>query len=354
MAQFQDFQPYFAYAGAAVVALYLLYRWALPKPIPGIPYNPEAIRSLLGDVPSMVKHIGKTQEVHDWMSAQNVRLKSPIVQLFNRPFGRPCVVITDFQEAQDILVRRTKEFDRSKFIADVSGGIVPESHFVMQTNDEFRKHRKWVQGIMAAGFLQDIAAPFIHEAGLDLLQLWEQKARLSKGHAFAAANDVYCTTMDAIWPIVFGADPANSNTKAQLRLYLGVKEIDLPSDSDADVALPKAPHPDIVQSFFNIMHSVEACIKSPVPALAHWMLRQTSALKKSFRVKDELIQKGIHRAVDRVLKSSKSGKEAQVQCAIDDIVLRELQLADKEKREPEFFSRGISDEVTLQYPRRKA
>jgi hypothetical protein len=133
------------------VFLCLAYWWALPKPIPGIPYNKQAIKSLLGDIRPMLKHIAETQEVHDWMSAQNVKLNSPIVQLFIRPFGRPCVVITDFLEAQDILVYRTKEFDRSKIIADVSGGIVSKSHYVMQTNDEFKKHRKWVHGIMASG-----------------------------------------------------------------------------------------------------------------------------------------------------------------------------------------------------------
>jgi hypothetical protein len=126
-----------------------------------------------------------------------------------------------------------------------------------------------------------------------------------------------------------------------------VKEVDVPSDPDAPITLPKAPHPDIMQSILNIMHSVEACIKSPVPALAHWMLRQTPTLKKSFRDKDELIQKEIRRAVDRAMAASKDGKEAQVQCAIDDIVIREFQLADKENRSPEFFSRGISDEVCL-------
>lgn len=122
--------------------LYLAYWWALPTPIAGIPYNKPAIKLLLGNVGSMVKHISKTKEVHDWMSMQNVKLNSPIVQLFTRPFGRPCVVVTNYLKAQDILVHRTKEFDRSKFIADVSGGIVSKSHFVMQTNDKFRKHRK--------------------------------------------------------------------------------------------------------------------------------------------------------------------------------------------------------------------
>ncbi|ELR04287.1 hypothetical protein VC83_08095 [Pseudogymnoascus destructans] len=235
-----------AYIAGGIVLLYLAYWWALPKPIPGIPYNKPAIKLLLGDVGSMVKHISKTQEVHDWMSAQNVKLNSPIVQLFTRPFGRPCVVVTNYLEAQDILVHRTKEFDRSKFIADVSGGIVSKNHFVMQTNDEFRKHHKWVQGIMATGFLQDVAAPYMYEAGQDLLQLWEQKARLAKGRAFVASHDVHCTTMDAVWPIVFGADPVNSNTKAQLRLYTTIKDVELPNSLTEEAVLPRAPHPEMM------------------------------------------------------------------------------------------------------------
>lgn len=334
---------YLLYLGSTIVILYLAYRWALPKPIPGIPYNKEATQSLLGDVGPMVKHITKTQQVHDWMSAQNVKLKSPIVQLFTRPFGRPCVVITDYREAHDILIRRTKEFDRSKFIADVSGGIVPESHFCMQTNDKFRKHRKWVQGIMANGFLQDVAAPFIYEAGRDLLQLWEQKARLANGNPFAASEDVYCTTMDSVWPIVFGADPTNSNTKAQLRLYTTITDVQLPSDPNAEAVLPRAPHPEIVQSFLNIMHSVEACIKSPVPILSHWLLRQTPAMKKSFRVKDRLIGQEIDKAVERAMGKSEADKE--IKCAVDDIVRREMHMAKKENRAPEFKSKGMSDEV---------
>lgn len=331
------------YLASAIFVLYIAYRWALPKPIPGIPYNKEATHSLFGDVGPMVKHITKTQQLHDWMAAQNVKLNSPIVQLWTRPFGRPCVVITDYREAHDILIRRTREFDRSKFIADVSGGITPESHFSMQTNDKFRKHRKWVQGIMANGFLHDVAAPFIYEAGQDLLQLWEQKARLAKGHPFAAPEDVYCTTMDAVWPIVFGADPKNSNTKAQLRLYTTITDVPLPSDPRAEAVLPKAPHPEVVQSFFNIMHSVEACIKSPVPVLSHWLLRQTPALKRSFKVKNELIRREIDKAVNRAMGKSEADKE--IKCAVDDVVRREKLMAEKENRAPEFYTRGMSDEV---------
>lgn len=51
---------------------------------------------------------------------------------------------------------------------------------------------------MATRFLQDVAAPYMYEAGQDLLQLWEQKARLAKGRAFTASHDVHCTTIGAV------------------------------------------------------------------------------------------------------------------------------------------------------------
>jgi hypothetical protein len=38
-------------------SLRLLYRLALPRPIPGIPYNEASARKLLGDVSGMTSHI---------------------------------------------------------------------------------------------------------------------------------------------------------------------------------------------------------------------------------------------------------------------------------------------------------
>lgn len=331
-----------AAAGVFLFCL-LAYRWALPKPIPGIPYNKEAVNSLFGDINSMVQHTGKTQEMYDWMTAQNVKLNSPIIQLFVRPFGKPWVVIADYREAHDIMVRRTKEFDRSKFFGDVSGGISPKSHFCMPTNSEFKQHRKWVQGVMGMGFLHETAAPHMYEAGVDLLKLWEQKSRLAKGHPFAAAEDIYRTAMDAVWAIVFGADPDNSTTKAQLKLYAGITSVDLPDDLDKEAELEAAPYPDAVQSFLTLTQSVETSIKSPVPVLAHWVLRQTPTLKKAYRDKDQLIGDEIEKAMKRLQDRSKGNKV--VTCAIDDFVQREIALADKEKRTPEPSGRGMYDEV---------
>lgn len=338
------------FVGSGIVSLFICYRWALPKPIPGIPYNKEALKSIFGDIGPMVEATSKTQEMFAWMMEQNVKLESPIIQLFVRPFGKPWVVITDFREAQDIMVRRTKEFDRSKFFGNVSGGISPKSHFCMPTNSEFRQHRKWLQGVMGMGFLHQTAAPHIYEAGLDLLQLWEQKSRLAKGHPFAAAEDLYRTAIDAVWAIVFGADTDNSTTKAQLKLYSTIKLIDLKNDLDSPAELPSSPYPAAVQSILTLTDSVETSIKSPVPVLAHWFLRQTSKMKKAYKDKDQLIGDEINKAVKRA--TSKNADERSITCAIDDFVQREMLLAEKEKREPEAQGRGMYDEVNAQDPSR--
>ncbi|KAI1135165.1 cytochrome P450 [Hypoxylon sp. FL0543] len=329
-------------AGAGLL-LFLLYRWLLPKPIPGIPYNAEATKSLLGDIPSMVEYGKQTQEVFSWMAKQNIKLNSPIVQVFTRPFSRPSVVISDFREAQDILIRRFKEFDRSKYISEISGGIMPHSHFRFPTGDRFRRQRKWMQGAMGVEFLHNVAAPHVYNAALDLLRLWETKASLAAGHPFAAADDLHRTTMDAVWNILFGVQAANSVLKAQLRLYEDVKRVELPDDRDAVVSLPAVPYPELTESFLRIIDSVETTIKSPVPVLAHWLLRQTPAMKRAWKHKDQYIEGELKKALERA--QGRSAKDRDINCAVDDFVRRELLLAEKEKRAPEVLSPSMSDEV---------
>lgn len=49
--------------GVALLGLYVLYRAALPKPLPGIPYNKEAAGKLLGDVPEMMGYVMRTKRI---------------------------------------------------------------------------------------------------------------------------------------------------------------------------------------------------------------------------------------------------------------------------------------------------
>jgi hypothetical protein len=145
------------YAGIVTVLLYLAYRWALPRPLPGIPYNAHATQSIFGDIPSLMKHMSTSTEVYPWMYSQNVQLNSPIIQLFMKPLSRPWVIIADYRETLDILTRRAKQLDRSPYFADIFHGVMPENHITMSSTDErFAAHKRLIQGSMAPPFLHGV------------------------------------------------------------------------------------------------------------------------------------------------------------------------------------------------------
>lgn len=346
---YQDLHSSTIYALCTIgigISLYLAYRMALPKPIPGIPYNDKAIQSIFGDASSLVAYTTKTKELYAWMVEQNIKLQSPIVQLFVRPLAKPWVVIADFQEAQDVLVRRTKEFDKSIWFKDVAGAVMPESHIFMRTTPRFKQHRRLIQDIMTPAFLHNVAALNIHHVVLDVIRLWEQKGRIANNRPFAVIHDVHYAALDAIWSIIFGENPANSTTKTQLEFFSTMKAVDSPSNEGSEVVLPRAPSLLTVQSIMTLTQSIETSLKSPVPALAHWLYRKTSAMKKAVKVKEEFIRQEVRKAQERFEKQADKSK---IQCAVDNILRREAMLAEKEQRKAEFHSRDIYDEVGNHY-----
>lgn len=140
-----------------VLFLYQCYRWALPKPIKGIPYHKKSAKSILGDVPSLMKHVGETKASLTWMSAQCIELNSPIVQLFLKPLGKPVVLLSDFRETQDITMRRLKDFDRSDLFYNVFVGILPNHHIIMPSNEKQKNHRRMLGDTMTPTFLNDVS-----------------------------------------------------------------------------------------------------------------------------------------------------------------------------------------------------
>lgn len=66
-------------ASIVLLAGYVIYRVALPKPICGIPYNKKAATSPLGDVPTAMKWHKETKERYSWVWAQCIDLDSPVV-----------------------------------------------------------------------------------------------------------------------------------------------------------------------------------------------------------------------------------------------------------------------------------
>jgi hypothetical protein len=92
-----------------------------------------------------------------WMRDQFAIYKSPIVQVFLAPFGKPWLLVSHFREAHDVMTRRTREFDRSSLTTDSFGGVMPASHINMKTADHrFRQNKELVKDLMTPAFLNEV------------------------------------------------------------------------------------------------------------------------------------------------------------------------------------------------------
>jgi hypothetical protein len=139
-------------------SLYLFYRMLLPKPLPGIPYHKNAVRSPLGDIPNMIRHAKEKGRLLTFFTSLNENFNSPIVQIWAGIFDKPTLVISDYQESQDILIRRPKEFDRSGMTVEVFAGVLPYHHIAMKTADpRFRGNKEFVRDLMSPNFLRDVS-----------------------------------------------------------------------------------------------------------------------------------------------------------------------------------------------------
>lgn len=142
---------------ASITLLYLLYRWALPKPIPGIPYDVDASKNLRGSIPDFLAYRNAHGTGRPWFVEQALKHASPLTQFWLTPLGKPWLILTDFQEAQDILLRRGKEFDRGTQSADSFHGVVPNHHIAMtSSNPSFKVNKELVRDLMAPTFLNEV------------------------------------------------------------------------------------------------------------------------------------------------------------------------------------------------------
>jgi hypothetical protein len=90
---------------------------------------------------------------NDWMLAQTRLHNSPLPQIFIRPFDNPFVLLSDYREAQDILMRR-KEWDRNDWSIALLSGNAPQHHISMKTGQTWKAHRSLLQDLVTPKFLE--------------------------------------------------------------------------------------------------------------------------------------------------------------------------------------------------------
>jgi cytochrome P450 len=339
------------YVGLSLICLgvYLTYRLALPKPIHGIPHHKGSANHILGDALGMIRHARQHGTVFDWMANQATELNSPIFQLFLKPFSMPAVFVTDPREAQDVLLRRTKEFDRAQFFRDVFGGTVPHCHVIQPTNDKFRQGRRLLADTMGKPFLHRVAAPLVYRRCQSLMELWRLKNRLAAGHAFWAADDLSQFALDSIWDVAFGSQlDCLGETMAHIKSLDELGTLP-PPNRDDPIVFPNARHNAAISAMEILTHGLDVAVTSPVPSLAHWLLRLTPSYRSARAYKERLVQDRLSDAKVRLLgedtKSEATDDLQDITCATDHMVRRESQAAKKENREPDYESRQAKDEL---------
>lgn len=285
----------------------------------------------------------------DWLTAQSKELDSPIFQIFPEPLGRPMVVLNDFREAQDILMRRGKEFDRAHTMFDLFQGIIPDHHIVQRTNTVWKSHRRLLQDLMSPGFLDGVAAPVIYHHVSNLVRLWDMKAQIAEGRPFTAAADIYNTALDAVHGFAYGQGFKHRAIQPTLdylerNIQMTTEELEYKGGLDDPVDFPIQELDEVIKSEVTITSTFADVQTSPIARLKWPILMRMPKLVKAKQIRDESIRKEIQAAVE---KTQAHADPSTVRSAVDHMVRRETTLAEKEGRAPDFFSRTMFDEVSL-------
>lgn len=320
-----------------------LYSLALPKPIPGIPYNKDSASKLFGDGQAYLKHrkeYGGNFATYCQSVAKS--LDAPLVQIFIQPFKQPLLVLADFRETE-ALMRRT-DFDRSDDMGNMILGLMPQHHLRLKTDPAWKAQRLLTKGLMLPSWLHGVAAPEICQHALSMIELWDFKARLSNGRPFEASEDLRRMAMDAVMSFCFGQrfqDMATRSAIEALQLEnLNLARLD---ESGNPVKFPITTLSPLLSALDTLFESVSKIRGSPKPSLTWAYILRKPRYAHALRLKNAYVSAELQHAVEQLheSKGDDTGKSA-----VHHMVLREKSLAEKEKREPQYLSRVMMDEVS--------
>lgn len=320
--------------------LYVTYQAALPKPLPGIPYNPASATRLLGDLPELIADV-KEGDLRSFFGGMTARLDSPIVQFFGRPFGKPALIISDFRTTQDILLRRTKEFDRPLSQIETLRGVIRNHHISMLTSDpQFRKNRELVKDLMTPNFLHAVNAPEIWRNAVQFVDIWKFKARVAGGRPFEAAEDVAHMTFDIIKNVAVGRDG-----RTMMEMYFEQLKSEFDDDNskssdqnkDAPIVFPNPPRDETLEAQHRMNKALTPGLALPMK-LFHAINNRRPYMREAYASKERMLK----RQVELAVKRHEAGEP--LDSALDFMIRREMGAAQKEGRAPVFDSPAMFDE----------
>lgn len=331
-----------AFTGVLAVVVWKAY----PKPIAGIPYHKKSARSILGDLPRLTKSLKESQDFIKYVVEEAETFQTPIFQLFLEPFSTPLVVLADYEEARDIMLHRTGEFDRSTRIRDIFRPVVGTNQFAQGLGDTWKFHRRLVQDTMSPVFLREVAAPNLYKSFQVLVNLWERKIELAAGRPFPVADDISAATLDGVLSFTFGSDLPNNATRPRLEALsnLDPKSLTPSLDQDGSVDFPtNTLHPSIA-SLHGVSNYLAKVSTYPLPKVAWWFFQMTSHFRRQVKTKNAFIRGEIAKSIQSHADKEEGG--TVLRNAVDLVIDRERKLSERYGKQPDYYSEAILDEVS--------
>jgi hypothetical protein len=191
-----------------------------------------------------------------------------------------------------------------------------------------------------------VAAPGIYEKVLSLLNLWNLKTQMGNGRPFEAERDIYNVALDIIVSAAFDFPLSRCTIPKQIEHLRSTSGSDGHDFKDPMEAFPfevVSLDPEL-QACVYLTESIGVSFQSVFPRLAHWLYLQKSASKEAAKLKDRLIGGNIDRAIKRLEDQDVTSK-GNLTCAVDSLLLREKNTAEKRGVKPDFHQRAIYDEL---------
>lgn len=287
--------------------------------------------------------------------------QSPITQYFAGPFTKPVVIISDFREAKDLLLRRGKLLDHGTLNTGLWFGAIPH-HFVgMPSSDpKYAKSKNLSNDLMTPSFLHNVSRLSMHLVGLSLtelkvsipasyqktlnfINLWQLKAQIANEHPFIALEDFNFLTSDIICAAALGISDSDSDTvKHSKRLQASNLPKGLPKLRHQVYPFPEYTASGLLEATHLIADSITGARTASMPKLYWFLTNLRPSISKAQQTRTRILQNYIDQASQTTTQTT-SG--TQYRAAVDYIVSREIAAAGKEGRQPALTSRVIHDSL---------
>ena len=104
------------------------------------------------------------------------------------------VILTDYPTIEHVLLKQHATIDRAKQTTDLFRGLIPTGQISLDTNDQWKHHRRIVGPAMTSKYLA-LATPLANEAIRELIDYWQEKLKVAGDRSFAVEKDFEGATM---------------------------------------------------------------------------------------------------------------------------------------------------------------